>query len=583
MKMLFATLLLPLAVSAEIVLTEPADRAIVPLLTDAQKAYVLMPTAERRDRFASASFRRGQMGLPVEKCDGESRQAWWPKTVRLSWKADPGVTNTVRLTEKGASGPLVEREVVGGTLVVDNLKIATEYVWSVSNGAESASRTFVTEDLAPRLISDPHVPNARDLGGRIGIDGRRVRQGLVFRTAGLNENARLGRPNPDELASADPDGAIAALGPAEKALAATWRKISERGGSFTPTGVTLPESVRVKRLGNGVMPLRAAALLAAEAAHPDEESDEEIRSGENGVFRFGEPGDGRWRLVKGVLKAEADGFALIGVAADWYWALAVNGTVVRDQLAGNGREVGGEPHTVAFPVRRGDNTLRLVVGSGSQGFLLQLTEAPAVSLPKTAAAEANLAGRMMESLVRHASGLERGPTRIHDDNRDFWLKTLGVRTDIDLRSDKECTGMTGSPLGETVTWAHISSSAYSGMQSPWGRKSFEKVFRVFLDERNYPIVFHCIAGQDRTGAVAYILNALLGVSEDELAVDWEVTGFRNRNPNFNHERLYDRLTAGFQERHPAATVRERAEAYVKSLGFTDDDLAQFRSIMLETK
>ena len=43
---------------------------------------------------------------------------------------------------------------------------------------------------------------------------------------------------------------------------------------------------------------------------------------------------------------------------------------------------------------------------------------------------------------------------------------------------------------------------------------------MFLDPANYPIDFHCIAGQDRTGAVAFILNALLGVEEEELYLDW---------------------------------------------------------------
>ena len=43
---------------------------------------------------------------------------------------------------------------------------------------------------------------------------------------------------------------------------------------------------------------------------------------------------------------------------------------------------------------------------------------------------------------------------------------------------RECYGMTGSPLGKDVTWFHISSAAYGGMQSDWGREAFKRDFRL---------------------------------------------------------------------------------------------------------
>ena len=177
-------------------------------------------------------------------------------------------------------------------------------------------------------------------------------------------------------------------------------------------------------------------------------------------------------------------------------------------------------------------------------------------------------------------GFVPGASRINDANRSLWLDTLGIRTDIDLRSEGEVRGMEGSPLGPTVAWVNVSSSAYAGMQEERGRIPFSKVFRVFLDPANYPIDFHCIAGQDRTGAVAFILNALLGVEEEELWLDWEATAFWNPSPHFNHAKLFDHLVRGF-DRFPGETIRERVEAYVRSIGFTDDDIATLRGILLE--
>ena len=118
------------------------------------------------------------------------------------------------------------------------------------------------------------------------------------------------------------------------------------------------------------------------------------------------------------------------------------------------------------------------------------------------------------------------------------------------------------------------------MSTARGREAFARVFRVFLDEKNYPVVFHCIAGQDRTGAVAFILNALLGVEEDELYRDWEATGFWNKNHWFNHRLRFNGLVRAF-DKYPGKTIHERVEQYVLSLGFTKADLDRFRAIMLE--
>jgi protein-tyrosine phosphatase len=118
------------------------------------------------------------------------------------------------------------------------------------------------------------------------------------------------------------------------------------------------------------------------------------------------------------------------------------------------------------------------------------------------------------------------------------------------------------------------------MHSDSGKKPFTQCFKVFLDEANYPIDFHCIAGADRTGSLAYILNALLGVSDAELLLDWEITAFNNPNPRFAHKDRYDPLVAGFMKL-PGATTAEKMVNYVKSVGFTDADIEKFRAIMLE--
>lgn len=171
-----------------------------------------------------------------------------------------------------------------------------------------------------------------------------------------------------------------------------------------------------------------------------------------------------------------------------------------------------------------------------------------------------------------------GITRLTEKGKSHLLNDLGIKTDLDLRSDPEVFGMTGSPLGDKVRWVRISSSNYGSMDTSSGREAFAKGFRVFLDKANYPIVFHCIAGADRTGSLATILNGLLGVDEDLLYRDWVYTWTATgSSPSDKHWPALMKVFAKYK----GATLNERIEAYVLSCGFSKDDIETFRAIMLE--
>lgn len=450
-----AAALTVLSAFAKVELTEPKDGSVVPLLTDAQKAYLSLPRAVRREKFADSAFRKSEMGLPAEKVEGEKkpRASYWPKTVRLAWTAKDGVVCRVSVKDAKTGVCVYEGASKDGTVNIDNLEIAATYEWSVDDGEDPATARFRTEDTAPRLVRFPGVPNVRDLGGRIGRGGRRVRQGMVFRSAGLNENAGLAYYTLEEL---EREGKLAEL---------------------------------------------EAKIAAAE---------ERLRKLE------------AWQKVPATFDREDAEYK------DW------------------------------------------------------CTRHPHDPLARFLSSRIARAKRQIKNKdFKIPRGRTAGKSRVEGENGAYILSRFGIRSDIDLRSDGECFGMAGSPLGDTVTWFHYSSSAYGGMQKAGGKEAFAKVFGVFLDRKNYPIDFHCIAGQDRTGAVAFILNALLGVEEEQLYFDWEVTGFWNRSTWFRHETLFDGLVDGFRKAYPAPTINESVEKYVLSIGFTAEDIDKFRGIMLD--
>ena len=171
-----------------------------------------------------------------------------------------------------------------------------------------------------------------------------------------------------------------------------------------------------------------------------------------------------------------------------------------------------------------------------------------------------------------------GASRITPPVRELIVEKLGVKTDLDLRNDGETFNMKGSPLGDKVRWVHIKSTNYGRIAKDYGRKSFARCFRVFLDEANYPIVFHCIAGADRTGTLACIINGLLGVEEDLLYRDWRYTWTStSREPP---EKLWKELMSVFNA-YEGATLNDRIEKFVLSCGFTASDIDRLRSLMLE--
>lgn len=158
-------------------------------------------------------------------------------------------------------------------------------------------------------------------------------------------------------------------------------------------------------------------------------------------------------------------------------------------------------------------------------------------------------------------------------------RVTGIRTDLDLRNRWETHGMTGSPLGDDVLWVQASSRAYGEMDMKEAKDAFAKVFRTVSNHDNLPLAFHCITGADRTGTVAYILGAALGVSERELVADWETTALYSTYLGFTHAKI-DALH-NLLEAYPGRTLADKAASYIMSCGFTEDDIARFRAMMLE--
>ena len=55
------------------------------------------------------------------------------------------------------------------------------------------------------------------------------------------------------------------------------------------------------------------------------------------------------------------------------------------------------------------------------------------------------------------------------------------------------------------------------------RSEVAPIFEILKEADTKPVYFHCFGGADRTGTIGFLLNGLLGVSYEDLVIDFELT------------------------------------------------------------
>ena len=173
---------------------------------------------------------------------------------------------------------------------------------------------------------------------------------------------------------------------------------------------------------------------------------------------------------------------------------------------------------------------------------------------------------------------EPGAPLFNQESKRIILEELKLKTEIDMRREDETGGMKDSPLGEQVQYHNIPSTTYAGIFSEQGQQNYARLFRIFCRRENYPINFHCSAGADRGGSLAFLLLALLGVSELELAQDYVFTSFYSLREYEFYEHFSHGMAAYGSDSEPMSL---KAERYLLKAGVQADQIQAYRDIMLE--
>ncbi len=177
---------IPFASHAAWQITKPADGATVSPLKPLQRALAMM-SEEQLDAF-----------LNQEMVDRMADVTTYPSGIDVEWKApEEGVAGyRLLVARNGAMTEAQALDVTGTAATLYNLEIGKTYFLQVAaldaDGGimrKSDVMSFTVEATTPRVMHVPGVPNVRDLGGRIGLEGRMIPQGMMFRSAAFNENS----------------------------------------------------------------------------------------------------------------------------------------------------------------------------------------------------------------------------------------------------------------------------------------------------------------------------------------------------------------------------------------------------------
>ena len=169
------------------------------------------------------------------------------------------------------------------------------------------------------------------------------------------------------------------------------------------------------------------------------------------------------------------------------------------------------------------------------------------------------------------------------------FRAQGIKAELDLREESDVPSK--SPMGDDIAFfAPGFESGYNHMirdNKPKVKETF--CFVVKCLRENKPVYFHCSAGRDRTGTLAVLLEGALGVSESDMAKDYELTYFSPEDWSM-YQGKYQHIisTYSFQSIYKtifsetdSGTYQERIVKYLLKIGVPQKDIDDLRRIMLE--
>lgn len=193
----------------------------------------------------------------------------------------------------------------------------------------------------------------------------------------------------------------------------------------------------------------------------------------------------------------------------------------------------------------------------------------------------NYGGRTKQGLIYRSAKFnanESDTPLITDKGRDVVVGDLKIKAEIDLRvvENNENGGLTESVIDSSVKYYAV-PMRYDGTFMEINKQAIRDLFDIISQRDNFPFVFHCSIGTDRTGLVAFIINTLLQVRVEYIYRDYLFSNFGDIGSSRNTGAIdtYIATLANYQ----GDNLFEQMHSYLNSIGVEDSKLDSFTKIM----
>ena len=176
-----------------------------------------------------------------------------------------------------------------------------------------------------------------------------------------------------------------------------------------------------------------------------------------------------------------------------------------------------------------------------------------------------------EGMLIRGSELDGAETGVAQaEGAKYLLDKYSIKTELDLRGP---IVNAKDVFGADVEHKYFTMVFYEDAFTEQGKAVVKDIFTELSNPENYPIYIHCAHGIDRVGTVNYILGAVLGVSESNLAKEYMLS------VGAYGEKILE-VRDGINT-YEGATLKDRAEAYLLDCGITQEQIDTLRGIYLE--
>lgn len=192
--------------------------------------------------------------------------------------------------------------------------------------------------------------------------------------------------------------------------------------------------------------------------------------------------------------------------------------------------------------------------------------------------------RIVQGNIFRGSGLDNAECDVTEDGRNTLLNEMHIKVDLDMRNYNETPRDYAGVLSVNgVVRKHIPQTAYFHIFHDEGRTMMRDFFRELCDPANYPCYIHCWGGADRTGTIAYLLEAVLGVPQETLTLDYELTSLAYWGPRYRKIPDFAQFETELAELYgyDGADRSTQAERYLLDIGITPAEIETLRRANLE--